>query len=91
MLRQVQSKLNVELDEAEHGNRDTRSFENKHPYVRKHRIERRRAITVRILRDHGNDGEYDADEAVLENADPNDLGIVSTVVVSGSQIRSDAR
>ena len=73
MLRQVVLELDVELDEAEHGDGDGNRLEDLHPYVCKSWGQTVLAVDVPYLRDDGDDGEENANEAVLKDADPDDL------------------
>ena len=70
MLRQLLPQLDVELNEAEHGNRHAGRLENFHPDVRESRAEAVLAVDVIELRNDGHDAEQHAHEAVLEDAEP---------------------
>ena len=65
--------LNVELDEAVHGDRDGDGVEAQHPNVAKGRAQRGVAVAAEQLGDERHEREEHADEAVLEDADPDDL------------------
>lgn len=66
-------QLHVQLDECEHGERDRDGLEGRHPYVGEFRTVGGFAVATRGLCNDGNHGEEDADGAVLEDADPQDL------------------
>ena len=73
VLGQVSLQLDVELDQAEHGDRHARGFEDFHPDMSKGGREGLLAVEIVELGDDGDDGEEDADEAVLEDAEPDDV------------------
>ncbi len=73
MFRKVVFQLNVKLDEAEHSDGHADGLEDFHPDVREGWTKAVLAVNVADLSDDCHDGEEDANEAVLENADPNDL------------------
>lgn len=66
-------QLDVELNEAVHGDCDGNTLKHESPDMRKRGIVRRLAVATVGLRSDRNDGEEDADEAVLEDAIPCDL------------------
>jgi len=66
-------QLDVELNEAVHGDGDGDTLKDESPDVRKCRIVRRLTVATVGLRSDGDDGEEDADEAVLEDAIPSNL------------------
>lgn len=75
MLCQVPPQLEVELNQAIHRHCDTSGLENLNPYVCEGRRQTIFAVDIVQL---GNDryyGEEDADKAVLEDADPDDLSL----------------
>lgn len=61
------------MNEAEHGNGDGESFESLDPDMRKCWTVRLCTIPTCGLRDDGHDGEEDADKAVLEDGEIDDL------------------
>lgn len=73
VLGQILLELDVELDEAEHGDGDRDGLEDLHPDVGVDGRQAVLAVDVEVLGQHRDDGEEDADEAVLEHADPDDL------------------
>ena len=77
MWGQIILQLYVELHNAVHGNRNRYGFEACHPDVCIARILGARAVATLRLCDHGDDSEERPNEAVLENADPDDLESVS--------------
>lgn len=73
MVGQVVPKLEIELNQAVHGDCDGGSFKAQNPDVSKGRAERGLAITVEELSAHGHEGKDDADEAVLVDTNVYDL------------------
>lgn len=73
MLGQLGLQLNIELDQAEHCDRDRRALKARHPDMRERRVQAVLAIPVSKFRKHRDDREEDADEAVLEDAYPDNL------------------
>ena len=73
MLRQIVLQLNVELDQAEHGNGDANTLKDLHPDVRECWTQAVLAVDIVHLRQNGHNREEDPDKAVLEDADPDDL------------------
>lgn len=61
------------MNEAKHGNGHADRLEDFDPDVGKSRTKAVLAIHAADLGKHGNDGEEDANETILEDADPNDL------------------
>ena len=73
MLRQLSLQLDVELNQAEHSDRDRRALKACDPDMCESRAKTVLAIPVKNLGDHRDYREEDADEAVLEDAYPDDL------------------
>jgi len=73
MPRQIGFQLEVELDKAVHGYGHGRAFEDENPDMRELRVERGFTVPVLGLREEGDEGEEDADEAVLEDGDVDNL------------------
>jgi hypothetical protein len=70
---QLAFQLNVELDDAEHGDSDADGFKDLDPNVSKSGAQRFFAVTFEELGDAGDEGEEDANEAVLKDAEPDDI------------------
>ncbi len=65
--------LNVKLDQAIHGDGNCNGFNDHDPDMGKGRAERFETVEVKGFGDDGDDGEEHPDEAILEDADPDDL------------------
>jgi hypothetical protein len=70
---QVLLELDIELNQAVHGNRNGDGFETGNPYVGKPGILGTLAVPTSGLCNDGHYGKEDTDEAVLENRDPYNL------------------
>lgn len=77
MLSEVLFKLNVKLDQAKHSDSDGHGLENLNPDVRVDGRQAVFAVDVEILSQDGDDCEEHADEAVLEDSDPDNLEYLS--------------
>jgi hypothetical protein len=73
VLGQVCLELEIELDETVHGDCDRCSFKAQYPNVSKGWAERRLAVTVQKLGEHGHEGKNYADETVLVDTHVYDL------------------
>ena len=73
MLSQVATKFVVELDQSIHGNRNTTTFKSSDPDMGECWIEGVFAVSICGFCDDRDDCEEDADEAVLEDAEIDDL------------------
>lgn len=73
MFSQICLKLQVELDQEEHGKGHSHTLKDHGPDVSKGRIQGLFAITTISLRDDRDSSEEDTNEAILEDADPDDL------------------
>lgn len=74
VLRNIGPNLNVELDNAVHGNGDSNRLNDHDPDVCKDRIQGLETVSTRSLSDDGHDRHEDANEAVLEDTSPDNLG-----------------
>ena len=74
MLGDVGGDLEVKGQEAVHGDGDADGGEERDPDVREGGVFGFEAVAVEGLGDDGDEGEEDADEAVLEDAGPDYLG-----------------
>ena len=83
MLGDIVADLNVELNEAVHGDGDGGGFDDHDPDVGEGRVEGFEAVAVEGLGDDGDDGHEDADKAVLEDCDPYYLDVVSVGIMEG--------
>ena len=73
VLRQLVLQLEVKLNKAEHRDRNRHGFEDLHPYVRKCGRQAVFAVDVEDLRNDRDDTKQYSDQAVLEDADPDNL------------------
>jgi hypothetical protein len=73
MRGEIIFKLNIELDQTEHGNGDRDGFEASDPDVCIARIFGALTIPALCLGNDGNSGEERANKAILEDADPDHL------------------
>ena len=62
-------ELDVELDQAVHGDGDAAAFDHHHPDVGEGGVEGFETVTAKGLGDNRDDGHEDADEAVLKYAE----------------------
>ena len=74
---QLRLQLHIKLNNAEHGDGHCQGIKCLSPDVSESRAIRRLAVYAPCLSSDRDDGEEDADEAVLEDTDPNDLKLVS--------------
>lgn len=77
MRRQIILQLYVELHNTVHGNGDGYGVEARHPNVRIPGVFRARTVATLRLCDNGYDSEEWSNEAVLEDANPDNLRSVS--------------
>lgn len=73
MLGDVILQLDVVLDDAEHGYCYRGAVKHGNPDMSKRWTQRVDAVVIRSLGNDGNEGHEDVDEAVLEDAHPDDL------------------
>lgn len=71
--REILLELDVELDEAQHGDGDGDAFDNEDPEVGEVRRQGGIAVEACHLGEDGHDGAGDANETVLEDTEPDDL------------------
>lgn len=73
MLLDVVAELDVELNEAIHGDGNSDGFNDHEPDMGEGRVEGGKTVPVKGLSDDGDDCTKDSNEAILENGDPDDV------------------
>lgn len=73
MLRQVGPQLHIKLYQSVHGYGHREGFQDLHPDMCKSRRQGGFAVEVEVLGDDGENRARDPNEAVLENADMDNL------------------
>lgn len=89
MGRKISLQLDVELDQAVHGDSDCNRFEKHGPKMGVKWRERVFAQDIVFLGKDRDDREEDADKAVLENGNPDDL--CSWLDTTRLRVNSDTR